>query len=282
MNFDSGVTSSKLKPLSGTAIMRALLAFASEASENLKANVQNLELEIAQELDSTNKILQENLKNKTKTCALIAQRQTSGRGRLARKWYSEEFGSITLSVGFNLPKDTEHLASFTILAGLKICQNLRKSFGDKFLLKWPNDIYFDGKKLSGMLANLRVDSDSLGLVFGVGFNCNLTSLPPEIADTAVSLSAGVENIDRDFCAALIIFSILQAKEALLNFDSINLPEEFKEFDYLNNRAVKADLGGETIDGLARGITKKGELLIEKNNQSGDIHVLNSGEAFLKK
>ena len=76
--------------------------------------------------------------------AVVALRQSAGRGRLGRRWFSKEGASLAMSVCVELAKSADVMESFTVRAGLGVCEELRKLCGAELFVKWPNDIYSRG------------------------------------------------------------------------------------------------------------------------------------------
>lgn len=119
--------------------------------------------------------------------ALLAHKQTAGRGRRGRDWESGT-GNLALSVAMRLPADAPTPALLPFLAGLALHEQVAKSLprGADLRLKWPNDLYLNGKKLAGMLAQARTGEGVTDVVLGIG--ANLKHAPAELSDTAIALS----------------------------------------------------------------------------------------------
>ena len=105
--------------------------------------------------------------------AVIALNQTSGRGRLARKWFSKMGASVALSVCVEIGRTAEEMESFTVRAGLGVCFELKKLCGAELFLKWPNDIYWKDKKICGILIENELEGAYLlRCIAGIGVNIN--------------------------------------------------------------------------------------------------------------
>jgi BirA family biotin operon repressor/biotin-[acetyl-CoA-carboxylase] ligase len=124
------------------------------------------------EIDSTNLYLLKNdLENGT---VAMADFQTSGRGRMTRKWEAPKDDALLFSLLLTENLEQFHPAAFTFLTAIAVLEGLKKVYYDlPAILKWPNDILVDSKKISGIL----VESRSLGnklskVVIGVGININ--------------------------------------------------------------------------------------------------------------
>lgn len=106
--------------------------------------------------------------------AVMAKKQSGGYGRRGRAWVFEP-GNLALSLGMVLPQPSP-VALLTFLLGLALHRLCAETLPERELqLKWPNDLYFQGKKLAGMLTQVRQSADKISVVMGVG--CNLVSSP---------------------------------------------------------------------------------------------------------
>jgi len=101
---------------------------------------------------------------------VLAGCQTSGRGRLGRAWESPDRLGLYLSVLLRPSEPPEHLGRYAIAAAVAVCAACRELAGDAVVLKWPNDLLAGGRKLGGILSELRQGSGGSDLVVGIGLN----------------------------------------------------------------------------------------------------------------
>jgi len=142
------------------------------------------EIEVLYEVDSTNEFLKRNYKSFHDGAVVVAIKQSAGKGRMGRNWYSPE-GGLWYSVLFK-PKIHINLHVYTKIFSIAIVEVLRK-LKVKAYIKWPNDIYYDGKKICGILSEaVSVNDRVVAIVVGVGLNVN-NDIPSEISDIAISL-----------------------------------------------------------------------------------------------
>jgi len=142
------------------------------------------EIEVLYEVDSTNEFLKRNYKSFHDGAVVVAIKQSAGKGRMGRNWYSPE-GGLWYSVLFK-PKIHINLHVYTKIFSIAIVEVLRK-LKVKAYIKWPNDIYYDGKKICGILSEaVSVNDRVVAIVVGVGLNVN-NDIPSEIRDIAISL-----------------------------------------------------------------------------------------------
>ena len=106
---------------------------------------------------------------------IIAKKQTSGRGRINRKWYSPE-GGLWLSIILKPKFDISMITLFPIASATALCNAMEKSFDVKPELKWPNDITINSKKVAGILVDASLESNMIeNIVLGVGVNFDINS-----------------------------------------------------------------------------------------------------------
>jgi BirA family biotin operon repressor/biotin-[acetyl-CoA-carboxylase] ligase len=160
---------------------------------------------------STNDIArQQALRKSPEGTAVIADRQTTGRGRLKRPWVSPE-GNIAVSVV--LYPDRKNLHFLTMLAALAVLYSIEKTTAVKCQLKWPNDVLINGKKVCGILLESKASADSVDYaIIGIGINVNMKMADyPEIASIATSLAA---EMDREVSRTELLGNLFSEMEKL--------------------------------------------------------------------
>ncbi|MBO6102244.1 MAG: biotin--[acetyl-CoA-carboxylase] ligase [Opitutales bacterium] len=211
--------------------------------------------------------------------AVVAASQSEGRGRFERKWEDSPGSSVCASVGFNLEgKSARGLERFGLLAGIEEAKALREISGANLMVKWPNDIYFGSKKLSGMIAKAGSKNGKISsLIFGIGVNVSKIRDGSPWADLA-SASGGA--IDINLVAAKVIDAALRAFERLERGEDFDLPSEFAPFDFLKGRRLCVDNFAGKVSGVACGVDGDGSLILKKDD--GNICLCFSGEASILK
>ena len=144
-------------------------------------------------IDSTQKEIWRRVKNGTieNKTIVIADIQTSGIGTHGRTWHTDEENNIAFSVYFDLRKSKLNISSLDGLT-IKIAENIvgifYKLYGISLDIKFPNDIYCNGKKLGGILTGTKVQDGMVKcLVIGIGINTNQTKFAEEIKEIATSV-----------------------------------------------------------------------------------------------
>jgi BirA family biotin operon repressor/biotin-[acetyl-CoA-carboxylase] ligase len=263
------------EPLDAARI-RALLA--RGAAERVRL------LETAWSVASTNTILMERSHPGVGSSeVLLAEYQTSGRGRRGRAWLAPPGGSICLSLSWTFREVSRDLGALGLVIGVCALRALAALGVDKVRLKWPNDLLIEDRKLGGILIELRAESGGPAcVVIGIGLNVSLgAALLEQIAATGLSpvdlVTAGLKDASRNEVAAGLISSFVAG---LLEFERDGLKlfvQEWVEADALRGRPVTVQAGEVTSVGVARGIDLDGALLVETPQGlqrfiSGDVSV----------
>ena len=102
---------------------------------------------------------------------MISETQTGGKGRLDRKWFSPP-GGIWMTIILQPDLKIQDLSKMTLLSASSILETLVNNYKISLKIKWPNDIYFSGKKLCGILAESEKVNSNTYLIIGIGINVN--------------------------------------------------------------------------------------------------------------
>ncbi len=225
--------------------------------QRIRENTMVHQIDFHWEIDSTNlRAVQQSEAVDTPTPLLVlAEQQTAGRGRGSNRWWSSD-GSLTFSLLVDrneLPADQTSLLALT--AGLAVCQAVERFAPLSDIgLKWPNDIYLDGRKLAGILIELPANRTSR-VVIGVGINVNNShhDAPAEIRQTVISLRDGLQQeLDRNE----VLIGCLQELERRLedlSADRADLADQWQAYNLLQDRQVKLEVGSRRVDGTCLGI-----------------------------
>jgi len=161
--------------------------------------------------DSTNKQAKIYAKSKEdgdEIIAFVAEEQTEGRGRRGRSFYSPKATGVYLSLLLDVREQPDTVQLLTVATAVAVRESLNELFGIMPGIKWVNDLYFEGRKICGILAEAVNNTENGNIekvVVGVGINCNTTEFPKEIEDVAGSFST--ERIDRNELVAKLIGKI---------------------------------------------------------------------------
>ena len=212
------------------------------------------------ELTSTMDVAREQAKLKApEGTAVIAERQTAGRGRLRRAWHTPE-GNIAVSIILYPPR--QHLHSLIMLSSLAVLRAVRNVTGIAPQLKWPNDVLIAGKKVSGILIETQATETRVRYaVLGIGINVNMRLADhPDLRPIATSLA---EKTGRAVSKILILRALFTEMEELytgLRAGRPLFPEWRDNLATIGKRVVVTH-GGDSQQGIAESVRDDGALLL---------------------
>ena len=195
---------------------------------------------------------------------VVSDRQDGGKGRRGRSWASPSGVGIWMSLILRPEIAPSSASMLTLAAALAVREGIREETGLSPLIKWPNDLVLNGMKICGILTEMSTELMEIQYVItGIGINVNQKEFPPEIRDTATSLSL---EAGRSFRRSSLIAAILKAfekdYEAFLKTGDLSLLlEEYNAC--LVNRGKEVcilDPSGE-YRAVAEGIDESGSLLV---------------------
>ncbi len=211
--------------------------------------------------DSTN----ERAKEIGKTGVLvIAERQTTGKGRFGRRWISEPGGlyfSLTLD-----PLPIEDVPKLTLTAGVAVAE----AIGGK--LKWPNDVLIEGRKVCGILCELTGEVENPIVIVGIGINVN-----NPVPEYAISLKeVHGKDLNRSQVLGRVIERFEFYYEKLLEGKWEKVRERWKKLSDTLGKFVVVRVAGKEFRGLAKDLAENGALILKRDGE--EIRVF-SGECF---
>ena len=235
----------------------------------------------ARETDSTNLWIKRLAKEGAPEGTLaLAEFQSAGRGRLGRSWEAPEGTSVMMSILLRPKFEPQYAPTLTLVMGMAVAKAV-KSLGFDVSIKWPNDVVVSHKKICGILTEMGVRDGKIDYaVIGVGINVNIKEFPEEMADKATSLylESGKE-FDRSQIPGLVMEAFEEYYEKFAaTCDLSGLKEEYESILANYNQPVRV-LAKEPYEGVARGITDGGELLVEKTD--GTIVAVSAGEVSVR-
>lgn len=193
---------------------------------------------------------------------VTAGEQTAGRGRQGRSWTAAP-GEALLTSAIVRDLEPRH-ALLPMIAALAVCEAVEEVAGVSCEIKWPNDVWLDRRKLSGILVEARPAAG--WAVVGIGLNTGVERFPPELEEIATSL-----RLDRPEQA---LDPLLAALDGWLAADSPAILDAWRDRDALLGSSVRWQTG----EGVARGVDAAGSLLVD--TASGDRVALGAGEVHL--
>ena len=233
-------------------------------------------------IDSTNTKAQELAeKGYPSGTLVVADKQESGKGRRGRRWVSPSGTGIFMTLMIKPDINPNNASMLTLVAALAVAKAITSVTGEEALIKWPNDIVVNGKKVCGILTEMNAQFDYINhIVVGIGINVHNESFPEEISQMASSLmiEAGGKRFHRAQIIAETMAYFEQYYDTFLKTQDLSaLVREYDELLVNRNKSVRVLDPKEPFDGKAMGITPKGELIVDtwesrKLVSSGEVSV----------
>lgn len=229
-------------------------------------------------IDSTNNEAKRLLESGFSGKAVITtETQTFGRGRLGRTFYSPKRTGLYLTVVLPADFDFSKATLLTPAAAVAVTRVIERETNKKVQIKWVNDIYFEDKKICGILAEAVTNfktGELIGVAVGIGINLSTADFPEEIADTAASL--GLKNVDRNFIAASIANELFTFSK---NISSREFIPEYRAHSYVTGKDIYVIKGEKKYEARAIGIDNDGGLITELPD--GTKNILRGGEISVR-
>lgn len=242
-------------------------------------------------IDSTNRYLHD-LPASAILQLCCSEQQTAGKGRMLRQWHSPYAENIYFSGRWPWPASDIHTIScLSIIAGMAVIASLSDyPIAPALQIKWPNDIFWQGTKLAGILIELRKNNpadkttpSTWEVIIGIGINVNSQpslDYPQDRSWCALrNILQNPTELDRTILLAQLIVTLdthiqlfqKQGMPAFLN--------NWQHLDYLRDQYITVSQASKNISGWARGINIQGQLLLE--DMQGHTTAIYSGEAIFK-
>jgi BirA family transcriptional regulator, biotin operon repressor / biotin---[acetyl-CoA-carboxylase] ligase len=226
--------------------------------------------EIGSTMDMARELAKKGARNGT---IVIAESQTGGRGRLSREWLSPE-GGIYCTIILRPRIGPTYAPRINLMAAVAVAATIRKLFGVKAQLKWPNDVLIDGKKVSGILAEMGAETDIVNFVnVGIGINANNSTARFEKTATSLKKVLGRQISRREFLSALIV-EIERRQPVLMN---AALLKEWKRLSVTLGKEVRVMGLDEEAKGQAIDIDATGALILKATN--GSLQTVVAGDCI---
>lgn len=190
--------------------------------------------------------------------AVVADRQTGGRGRLRRPWVSEA-GGLYFTVVTRPEVGPQQSGRANLAASVVLAQVLSDQYGIAARVKWPNDILAAGGKLAGLLSEMDAEADRVSFV-NIGIGVNVNNVPPPVASGAVSIRQMLgEAVSRTELLAGFLDRFQARMAAGLGAELIG---EWKAVNATLGRQVKVVTTRQQVEGTAVDVDENGALIVE--------------------
>ncbi len=220
---------------------------------------------------------------------IAAETQTAGRGRLGRRWFSPGGENLYCSVILTeIPASPRWLSWLPLISAVAVASAVRMSSGLAAVLKWPNDVLLNDRKVGGVLCERSGLSAKGGVVpggvviVGIGLNVNTlrAAFPEDLRDLATSLAI---EAGRRFDRAALLASLLNALEARCDLyadRASEVEDEYRSLCATVGRRVRVELaGGERLEGRATAVLEDGTLRIAGDGPESPVLALHTADVI---
>ena len=230
----------------------------------------HLNLNYSRLVSSTNTMLIDSYsKGNSSDSLFLCEFQYEGRGRRGKTWRSPYASTIMFSLGMKVPKAQKSMKGLSCALGLSIAKTLYSLGISNVSVKWPNDIYIDGRKVCGILVELvPINSDASAAVIGVGLNYRLTNSYIDLIDKPSTdlVSQGIQK-SRSQVLRCLVEKLCQDFRSFAENGFSLFKEDFNRMHWLAGRFVEISQGPATVtSGIVSGVNVEGELLLKNGDK----------------
>ena len=233
-----------------------------------------------EEVDSTNKWAKEHINELNHLSAVYTYNQTSGRGRLERKWnYNGKdniYASIVIKHNGGLKEVFSNLTQYLCLILAEVFEEYTSSIYPPPKIKWPNDIRINGEKISGILAEgVNISNAGIAIVLGFGVNLNCKQEDMDKIDqpaTSLNLVTGME-IDKEYFLNRVLDKFCLGYDKFIGDGFKSIREDYlKRAEFLNKK-VTVRVFDDKVEGIASDVTENGALkIVDKDNKERILYI----------
>ncbi len=246
------------------------------------AKAQACEINILFETGSTNDELSRVLTHDaSNVIVLLAEYQNEGKGRRNNSWLSPVASGIYLSMSWKVEVANNFTSIMSLVTGVAIIRTLHEIGITDAGLKWPNDILVDGKKLGGVLLEMKGEAGGpLSMVIGIGLNYDMSdNIAENVAQPITDICQQTETrLSRNVIIAMLINQLIEALSMTTAADTTAMLDEWRNYDCCHGKKATLQLPDSSITGNLQGIDEQGRLLIEHQGEikrylSGEVSVM---------
>ncbi|MBQ9806781.1 MAG: biotin--[Clostridia bacterium] len=207
-----------------------------------------------------------------RTALIAAAEQTAGRGRLGRSFYSPDQTGVYFSILLTVTKPLQSAVSLTGAAAVAVMRAIRSQTGQQCSIKWVNDLYLDGKKVCGILAEALsgLETGTQQVILGIGVNLCTEVFPEELIGKAGAVH-GKKTSRVDLIAAIW----RELCPFLQDFEDRSWLTDYRTHSMVIGKDIVWRKGEESHRGCAVDINGDGELIVR--NREGEEQILRTGE-----
>jgi len=262
-------------------VSRPDLLLPQEIQRGLSTNYIGKEIYYFPELKSTNIIAKEKASHRAEGIdegtLIIAERQSAGKGRLGREWFSPA-GGIWLSIILFPQLSPSYISRITLMTAVAVIKAIKIYTQIRSQIKWPNDILINEKKVCGILTEMSAELDMINwVVLGIGINVNIDhrEFPQDIQENTISLK---ETLDKEVLRVKLVQAFLQEfekyYEKLKRKEFPSILREWKLYSHTLGKKIRLDMGEKVVTGEAVNINEEGAMILKK--EDGELIKIISG------
>jgi len=253
-------------------VSRPDLLLPQEIQRGLSASYIGKEIYYFPELKSTNIIAKEKALHGAERInegtLIIAERQSAGKGRLGREWFSPA-GGIWFSIILYPQLSPSYISRITLMTAVVVVKAIKICTQIKSQIKWPNDILINEKKVCGILTEMSAELDIINwVVVGIGVNVNIKQqeFPEDICERTTSLKEVLgKKVLRVKLAQVFLQEFEKYYEILKRREFSSILEEWKLYSCTLGKKIRVDMGERIITGEAVDINEEGVLILKKED-----------------
>ena len=262
-------------------ISRPDLLLPQEIQNGLSTNYIGRKIYYFPKLESTNIIAKEKATHKeegvNEGTIVIAERQSAGKGRLGRKWFSPT-GGIWLSIILYPQLSPSYIPRITLMTAVAVVKAIERCAQIKGQIKWPNDILINEKKVCGILTEMSAELDLINwVVVGIGINVDIKKqeFPEDIREKTTSLKEALrKEISRVRLVQIFLKEFERYYELLKKREISLILKEWKSYSHTLGKKIKINIGENIVTGEAININEEGTLILKKGD--GELIEIISG------
>lgn len=216
---------------------------------------------------------------------VVSNKQTAGRGRLGREFYSPASTGLYMTIALKPTFDFDKALYITMATAVAVCKAIEEVASVRAKIKWVNDIFVNGKKVCGILTEAQTNFETgkiHGLVIGIGLNCFASPFPDDIKDKAGAISSKKNDFSRSQLAGLVFNKVM---EAIDNIGDKSFLHEYRTRCMVLGKRIyiHPNLNDTAIKANAIDIDDNGGLVVEymEGIKMREIDTLTTGEVSIR-
>jgi BirA family biotin operon repressor/biotin-[acetyl-CoA-carboxylase] ligase len=257
---------------------------ADDIKARLKTKRIGSEILVFEETASTNDVVEHLAKSGAREGLVVfAESQTRGRGRRGRAWVSPRGKGLWFSVLLRPSLPPTAASRITVAASVAVARAIRETCRVEARIKWPNDVIVNGRKLAGILTELRAETDEILLaILGIGIdvNCEREDFPSDLARVVTSLKMETgSSQDRVSLAVQVLAALDEWYElALTDFEAV--VDEWAKLCTTLGHQIVVTMGQRRVEGFAQALDSDGALLVRCD--SGQLERILGGDLAVER